>query len=50
MSNYFSTVRTPSDLIVSHEHFLMAMCLHGNLICYVCFVLNEDYRYCVKSV
>ena len=28
-------VRTPSHLIVSHEHFLLAMCLHGSLTCYV---------------
>jgi len=26
------------------------MCLHGSLICYVCYVLNKDYRYCVKNV
>ena len=43
-------LRTPSLLILSHEHFLLAMCLHGSLICYVCYVLNEDYRYCVKSI
>jgi len=26
------------------------MCLHGWLICYVCYVLNKDYRCCAKSV
>ena len=41
---------TLPHLIVSHKHFLLAMCLHGNLICYVCFVLHKDYRYSVKSV
>jgi len=43
-------VRTPSPLIVPHEHFLLAMCLHGSLICYVCYILSKDYRYCVKSI
>jgi len=43
-------VRTRSHLIVSLEHFILAMCLHGSLICYVCYVLNKDYRYCVKNV
>ena len=43
-------VRTPSHLIVSHVHFLLAMCLLGSLNCYVCYVLNKDYRYCVKYV
>jgi len=28
----------------------LAMCLHGSLNCYVCYVLIKDYRYCVKSV
>jgi len=23
---------------MGHEHFLLAMCLRGNLICYVCYV------------
>ena len=41
-------VRTPTHLIVSHEHFLSAMCLHGSLNCYVRSMLNGDYRYCVK--
>jgi len=26
------------------------MCLFGSLNCYVCYILNKDYRYCVKSV
>jgi len=54
MSNYFSTTihrgSTPSRLIVSHEHFLLAICLLGSLNCYVCYVLNKDYNYDVKSV
>jgi len=25
------------------------MCLLRSLNCYVCYVLNEDYRYCVKG-
>jgi len=28
----------------------LAMCLLGNLICYVCYVLNKDYRCCVNSI
>jgi len=28
----------------------LAMCLRGNLICYVCYVLNKDYRCCVNSI
>jgi len=43
-------VRTQSHLLVSHEHFLLAMCLHGSLNCYVCYVLIKDYRCCVKNV
>jgi len=43
-------VWTPFHLIVSHEHFLLAMCLHGSLICYVCYILSKDYRCCVKSI
>ena len=43
-------VRTPYQLIVSHEHFHLAMCLLGSLNCYVCYVLNKYYRYCVKNV
>jgi len=43
-------VRTPSHVIVSHEHFLLTMCLHGSLICYVRYVLNKDYHFCVKIV
>jgi len=27
----------------------LAMCLHGSLICCVCYVFNKDYRYFVKS-
>jgi len=26
------------------------MCLLGSLNCYVCYVLNKDYNYYVKSV
>ena len=44
--NQLTGFRTPFHLIVSHELFLLAMCLHGNLMCYV---LNKDYRCCVKS-
>ena len=40
----------PSHLLVSSEHFLLAMFLLGSLNCYVCYVLNKDYRSCVKSV
>jgi len=28
----------------------LATCLHGSLTCYVHYVLNKDFRYCVKSV
>jgi len=28
----------------------LAMCLHESLNCYVCYVLNKDFRYCVKNV
>jgi len=49
--DYHTTgIRTLSHLIVSHEHFLLAMCLLGSLNCYVCYVLNKDYHHCVKSV
>jgi len=45
MSNYFSTTTyqgwTSSLLIVSHEHFLLARCLYGSLIFYVCLVLTR---------
>jgi len=34
-------IRFPSYLIVPDEHFLLAMCLRGNLICCVCYVLNK---------
>jgi len=47
---HYHTTTTPSHLIVSHEHFLLAMCLHGSLNCYLCYVLNKDFRHCVKSV
>jgi len=46
-------VRTPSTLILSHERFLVAICLHGicmELICYVCYIFSEDYRCCVRSI
>ena len=43
-------VRTPPYLVLSHEHFLLAMCLHWSLKCCVCYVLNEHFRFCVKSM
>ena len=48
--NYHAGVRTTSELLLSHEHFVSAMCLHGGLVCYVSYVLSEDCRYCVKSI
>jgi len=47
MSNYFSTTTYWGSNSI---HFLLAMCLHGSLICYVCYVLNMDYRCCVKRI
>ena len=48
--NHHAGVRTPPHLILSHKHFLLAMCLHGSLVCYVSYVLSEDCCYCVKSI
>jgi len=50
LTTTLTEVWTPSRLIVSHEHFLLTMCLHGFRICYVCYVLNIDYRFSVKSI
>jgi len=43
-------VRTFSHFAVSHEHLLLVIWLHGCLICHVCYVLQKDFRSCVKSV
>ena len=42
--------RTPSHLFMSHEHFLLAMCLLGNLNCHVCYKLNKDFLCFVKEL
>jgi len=35
---------------MSHEHFLLAMCLLGNLNCHVCYKLNKDFLCFVKEL
>ena len=50
LPHYLTGFRTPSHLIVSHKHFLLTMCLHGSLNCNVRYILNNNFRCCVKSI